>query len=213
MTFLGVPDIPTRDVGYFIEVLKGREAKLSEAKARRDKILVDLGKARDAVDAGDQRARFEQGRLNGENEAAGRLIRSLDLEVAEARKRVGMAEDQVKAMELKRAQADAAAVPGGRVFEVATPDGVRRIRHRAASCEALQKVLQPQYHVVSEIFGANEDDTGGFAASIGSDAKSNMMSGLLQAHGDVLMEWLAERGIVGSDKTVVILPSNGRSAQ
>jgi hypothetical protein len=70
---------------------------------------------------------------------------------------------------------------------------------------------------VSEIFGANEDNTGGFAASIGSDnkgSKSNMMDVLLQAHGDTLLAWLAEHGFVGSDKqTVIVLPQNGRDLQ
>jgi hypothetical protein len=96
------------------------------------------------------------------------------------------------------------------VFETACPDG-RRVRHRHHSLEALQNELQPGYHVVSEIFGASEDNTGGFAASIGSDAKSNMMDGLLQAHGDTLLEWVAARGIVGNP-VKVILPSNNRES-
>jgi hypothetical protein len=36
------------------------------------------------------------------------------------------------------------------------------------------------------------------------------MKALLAAHGDELMEFLAERGVIGSDKTVVVLPENGR---
>jgi hypothetical protein len=39
------------------------------------------------------------------------------------------------------------------------------------------------------------------------------MKALLESEGDELLEWLAARGIVGSDKTVVVLPSNNRELQ
>jgi hypothetical protein len=46
------------------KVLAGYEAKLSGAKAQRDRILIDVRKASPAADMGDQRARFAQGGLN-----------------------------------------------------------------------------------------------------------------------------------------------------
>jgi hypothetical protein len=89
---LGAIDIPTRDVASLQKGLSVLEAKLADAKARRDKILLDIKRASAAVDAGDQRARFAQGSLNKEDAAAGRLILSLEMQVSEARKRLGMAE-------------------------------------------------------------------------------------------------------------------------
>jgi hypothetical protein len=44
--------------------------------------------------------------------------------------------------------------------------------------------------------------------------RPSIMAGLLAAFGGELEAWLAERGIVGSDKqTVITLPSNGRELQ
>jgi hypothetical protein len=100
---LGAIDIPTRDVAYFRKVLNGLEVELSGAKARRDKILLDIRKASAAVDASDRQARFAQGGLNKEADAVGRLILSIEGQVAEARKRVEMAEVQAAAAAAKRA--------------------------------------------------------------------------------------------------------------
>jgi hypothetical protein len=183
-------DLPTRGVADFRKVLTGLEAKLVEAKARRDKILVDIRKASAAADAGDQRARFAQGGLNKEDAAASRLILSLEAEIAEARKRVGMAETQAATVEAKRASIDASAAPHDRLFEVEAPDG-RKVRHRHASAAALQKELQPGYRVVAEVFGAGNDDKGGLVEPIGQST----MKTLLAAHGDELIAFLAERGI------------------
>ena len=91
MTF-GAIDIPARGVEDLRKVLSGLEVKLADAKAQRDRILIDMRKASAAADKGDQRARFAQGGLNKEDAAAGRLILSLEAQVAEARKRLGMAE-------------------------------------------------------------------------------------------------------------------------
>ena len=55
---IGAIDLPTRGVDDLRKVLNGLEVKLSDAKARRDKILLDMRKASAAADAGDQRARF-----------------------------------------------------------------------------------------------------------------------------------------------------------
>src|ERR1700730_9584563 len=68
--------------------LAGLEAELSNAKARRDKILVAMRKASAAVDMGDQRARFAQGSLDKEDASTGRLILSIQPQITEARKRL-----------------------------------------------------------------------------------------------------------------------------
>jgi hypothetical protein len=206
MTFGSIAIPAGQDVRMFLADL---EAKLADAKARRDGILADLQKVSAAIDAGDKKARGTQGELNKQDVAQGRLLKSLEMQIAEARRHVALAQAQADAVALKRAQSDAAAVPHDKMFEVIAPDG-RKVRHRHSSPEALQRVLTPGYVVVAEVFGADNDDKGGFAASIGS--KSNMMEGLLQAHGDTLLAWLAANGII-ADKTVVVLPANGREMQ
>jgi hypothetical protein len=133
------------------------------------------------------------------------LVLSIEREVGESRKRLSMAEAQSAAAAAKRAEADDAALIRDKWFEVRCPDG-RKVRHRHHSLEALRKELQPRYVAVGQVFGANEDGTGGFLA----DPRSDMMQAMLDAYGDTLLAWLTERGIVGADKTVVVLPSNGR---
>jgi hypothetical protein len=145
-------DLPTRGVEDLQKVLNGLEAKLADAKAQPDRILIDVRKASAAADMGDQRARFAQGRLNKEDAAASRLILSLEAQVAEARKRLEMAMNQAATVEAKRASADAGAVSHDRLFEVVCPDG-RKVHHRHESAGALQKVLLPGYRVVAEVFG------------------------------------------------------------
>jgi hypothetical protein len=189
------------------KVLNELEAELVEYRARRDAVLADIKRANDAS-VRDQQARLSLPALNKQDAETGRLIRSIEHHVSEARKRVAMAANHAAGAAAKQASVEAAALPRHKVFETACPDG-RLVRHRHHSLEALQKELQPGYHVVSEIFGASEDNTGGFAASIGSDAKLNMMDGLLQAHGNTLLAWLAERGIAGNPVKIA-LPPNGR---
>jgi multidrug efflux pump subunit AcrA (membrane-fusion protein) len=183
-------DIGTMTVQKAKDILADLETKLSDAKAQRDRILIDVRKATAAADAGDQRACFAQGGLNKEDAAAGRLILSLEAQVAEAKKRLEMAEAQAATVEAKRASADAGAVPHDRLFEVTTPDG-RVVRHRHESAGALQKALTPGYLVVAEVFGAGIDDKGGMIEPIGQST----MKTLLAAHGDELVAFLAERGI------------------
>ena len=187
----GAIDLPHKGVDDLRKVLSDREQKLGDAKARRDKILLDIRKAQAAVDAGDREARFAQGGLNKEDAAAGRLILSLEAQVAEARKRVGMAETQAATVEAKRASADAMTVPHNKLFETVCPDG-HRVRHHHSSLEALQKALQPGYVAVGQVFGANADHTGGIVWRPGSPS---MMKALLESHGDELVAFLAERGI------------------
>jgi hypothetical protein len=47
---------------------------------------------------------------------------------------------------------------------------------------------------------------------VGPGAQS-FMKALLAAHGDELLAFLAEHCITGSDKPVIVLPSNGRELQ
>ena len=104
-----------------------------------------------------------------------------------------MAEVQAATAASKRAIADEGAVPHDRLFEVVCPDG-RVVRHKHESAGALQKVLTPGYRVVAEVFGAGNDDKGGMIEPIGQST----MKTLLAAHGDELVAFLAERGIIGS---------------
>jgi hypothetical protein len=171
------------------KVLNELEAELAEAKVRRDKILADIGKANDASFAGDRRARLELSGLNKQDAETGRLILSISRQVAEAKKRLDFAANQAAAMEVKRAQ-QSDAVFGDRLFEVETPDG-RRVRHRYANADGLQKILQPNYRVVAEVFNAGIDGKGGMVEPLGQST----MKTLLAVHGDELIAFLAERGI------------------
>jgi septal ring factor EnvC (AmiA/AmiB activator) len=172
------------------KILHELEAELTEVKARRDKILVDISKANDAS-VRDQRARMELPALNKQDAETGRLIRSIERQIVEARKRIAMAEDHAAVGRAKRASVEA--VMGDRLFEVETPDG-RRVRHRYSSADGLQKMLQPNYRVVAEVFGAGIDGKGGMVEALGHST----MKTLLSVHGDELLAFLAERGIVGS---------------
>lgn len=177
------------------KIVAAYEAKLAEEKARRDNILADIRETTARADKGDQQARFELASLNKQDAAAGRLILSIQAQVAEARKRLDMAENQAATVE---ANGHAMAIPCDgagkwRWFEITTLDG-RVIRHRAASLDALQAALLKGYTVTAEVFGASAIGFGGVAAQIGSDVPS-IMAGLLAAHGKELETWLASRGV------------------
>jgi hypothetical protein len=186
-------DLPAHSVESLRNGLHALEVKLCDAKARRNRILIDVHKASAAADIGDQRARFTLGGLNNEDAAAGRLILSLEAQVAEARKRLDMAMDQIAVVEAKRHAMTSPRDGESRWFEVRTPDG-RVIRHRAASLDALQGALLKGYTVTAEVFGASAIGFGGVAAQIGSDVPS-IMAGLLAAHGKELETWLASRSV------------------
>jgi hypothetical protein len=140
------------------ETVALHESKLAAAKKQRDTILLDKRKAEARADGGDQKARFEVATLGKQDLAVGRLVLSIEKQLKEARKWLVVAEDQLKAMELKRAQSDVA--PRDKWFAVSAPDG-RTVRHRHSSMEALQKELQSGYRAIGQVFGHNEDGTGG----------------------------------------------------
>jgi hypothetical protein len=106
-------------------VVSDLEGALADAKARRDKILLDLGKVSVAIDKGDHRARFVQGNLNKQEIAAGRLVQSIAKQLEEARKHVKMSQAQADAV------AQAAGETGGHLvqLEIRAPDG-RMLRPR-----------------------------------------------------------------------------------
>jgi hypothetical protein len=183
--------IPTRGVDDYRDALKNYEVKLAAAKKQRNVIQIDMRKATLAVDLGDQKARLELHNLHKSDDAIARLITSLEVQIIEAGKRLGMAETQAATIEAKRASADAGAVSHDRLFEVVCPDG-RKVRHRHESLEALQKALQPGYVAVGQVFGANEDDTGGIVSRSGAQS---IMKALLAAHGAELLAWLTSHGI------------------
>jgi hypothetical protein len=208
---LGATDIPNRGVDDRREAVAIYERKLAAAKKQRDALLLDMRKASARADAGDKPARLEVASLSKQDLAVGRLVSSIEMQLAEAKKWLAMAVDQAAMVEAKRAGADAATVPRDKLFETMCPDG-RVVRHRAESLDALRKALLPNYVVRGQIFGADADGNGGFTAPISSSAPT-IMESLLDAFGDQLLAWLAERGIIGSDKTVVVLPANGRELQ
>jgi hypothetical protein len=192
-------------------VLNDLERAVAAAKARRVKILADISKANDAAFAGDRRQLFVLGSLNKQEAETGRLILSIERQITEARKRLATLEAHAAN---SAAAARAVVAPGDatkwRWFEITTPDG-RVLRHRAVSFAELEGSLLKGYRVSAEVFGASATGTGGVAAGIGSDVPS-IMAGLLAAHGDEIVAYLAARGI-GSDKSVIVLPGNGRDEE
>jgi hypothetical protein len=173
------------------KVLDELEAELADVKARRDKILADISKANDAS-VRDQRARFQLPRLNKEEAAAGRLIRSIEHQVSEAKKRIAMSQAHAEGARAR------AAVPieegAERLFLVNTPHHLHQVRHKAANVESLRSRLLPGYTIEGEIFGANDAGEGGVVAAIEPKGPS-IMAGLLQAFGGELITFLKERGI------------------
>jgi hypothetical protein len=171
------------------KVLNELEAELADTKARRDKILVDIARANERS-VRDQRERMKLPGLNKQEIAAGRLIVSIQHQVSEARKRVAM----VHAAEAGRARAaelDNAALVRNKLYEVTCPDG-RKVRHRGASQEDVQRRLQAGYSVAGQVHGADADGNGGFIPRPG------FLTAMLEAYEGEFETWLAKRGIVGS---------------
>ena len=198
--YLGATNLPHRGVDDFRETLRAREEKLANAKKQRDVILIDIRKASAAADAGDQLARATLRALTKADVAAGRLVLSLEAEVAQSRKRLGMAETQAAMAAATRASADDAALVRDKLFAVKCPDG-RVVRHRGASQEDVRRRLQVGYTVAGQVFGADADGNGGFVPQRG------FLTAVLEAYESELVEWLEARGISGLGKSV---PPNGR---
>ncbi len=160
--------------------LTASEEQLAAAVQRRDALTADLQRVSARADAGGKdgkAARLELAPLNKALLAAGRLVQSLQRQVAEAKKWRGMAVAQAaNAARLAVVAADAG-LPRDRVFEVRAPDG-RVLQHLHHSHEALRTALLPGYTVAGEVFGADEQGRGGFSVAAGHD-----LIAFLAAHG------------------------------
>jgi hypothetical protein len=184
--------------------LAGLEGQLSDALDRRDKIIVETACAADKAAAiggiGDQSAKMSLAPLNKKAGAIDAEISLLRIDISHARRHLALAEAHAESGKAKQAAA-------GRLvqLEIRAPDG-RVLRQFHRSVETARAALQAGYEVIGEVIGS------GVVSPVGPGAQS-FMKALLAAHGDELMEFLAERGIIGSDKTVVILPNNNRELQ
>jgi hypothetical protein len=80
-----------------------------------------------------------------------------------------------------------------KLFEVLTPDG-RVIRHRHESLDEAKRAILKGYEITGEVLGASADGLGGLVDPIGPGTTS-IMETLLESRGEVLLGWLAKRGI------------------
>jgi hypothetical protein len=205
-------DIPTsaiaasHDVQRAREALAGLESKLSDALDRRGKTINEISHASaEAETSGINSARNGPRRpINAARNSLGPLnkrAREIDSEIALIRIEISHARRMLEHAEA-HAKAKQAADRGetGRLIqlEIRAPDR-RVIRQFHKSVDAARKALQFGYEVTGEVIGS------GVVSPIGPGARP-FMKALLDLQGDVLMEWLVERGIVGSDKTVLHFP-------
>jgi hypothetical protein len=206
MAAFGAVDISTRSpVDVRREAVVACETKLAAARKQRDVVLIDKRVAEARVDKGDQLARREVASLGKQDVELGRLVLSVERQLREAKKWLVMAETQAATAAAKRAELDDAALVRDKVFAIKCPDG-RVVRHRGASQEDVRRRLQPGYIMVGQVHGADADGNGGIIPRPG------FLTAMLEAYEGELIEWLEARGIVGSDKTVVVLPNNNRES-
>jgi hypothetical protein len=196
-------DIPTSDVQRARAALAGLESKLSDAMDRRGKTVheIALASAEAATARGINSARNSLGPLNKRAREIDGEIALIRIEISHARRMLEHAEAHAKAKQA----ADRGETGRLVQLEIRAPDG-RVIRQFHKSVDAARKALQFGYEVTGEVIGS------GVVSPVGPGTRP-FMKALLDLQGDVLMEWLVERGIVGSDKTVVVLPPNGRDLQ
>jgi hypothetical protein len=168
------------------DVIADLECKL--AVANREKSSVDR-KVRSAATAaiGNNKARFALSGLNKESEGAGRMVLTIERELAEARKRLAQVEHSIACVKANRGAVESAGHDHNRLFEIMAPDG-RKLRQKHASLDAARKVLMPGYRVSGEVFGGDADGNGGFVSVPGAPSP---LKALLDAHGDDLRAWLA----------------------
>jgi hypothetical protein len=185
------------------------EGKLSDALNRRDKILVETARAADKAAAiggiGDQSAKMSLGPLNEKARTVDSEIALLRMNITHAKRMLELAE--AHAENAKARQAAERGEPGRLVqLEIRAPDG-RTLRQFHRSVDAARAALQNGYEITGQVISGNT------VSPVGPGAQS-FMKALLAAHGDELMEFLAERGVTGSDKqTVIVLPENGRESR
>jgi hypothetical protein len=187
--------------------LAGLEGKLQDALDRRDKIIVETARAADkaaAIDGiGDQSAKMSLAPLNKKAGAIDAEIALLRINITHAKRGLALAEAQAESVRAKQA-AERGAHGAGRLvqLEIRAPDG-RTLRQFHKSVDAARKALQAGYEVTGEVIGS------GVVSPVGPGARS-FMQALLDAGGGELLEFLEAHGIVGADKTVIVLPENGR---
>jgi hypothetical protein len=189
-------------------VLAGLEGKLSDANARRDKVIIEISRAADKAAAiggiGDQSAKISLGPLNKQANVIDSEIALLRINITMARRRLELAEAHAESGKAK--QAAERGETGHLVqLEIRAPGG-RVIRQFHKSVDAAREALQSGYEVTGEVIGS------GVVSPVGPGTRS-FMKALLESQGDELIAFLAERGIVGSDKqAVVVLPANNRES-
>jgi hypothetical protein len=188
--------------------LVGLEGKLSDAMARRDKIIIEISRAADKAAAiggiGDQSAKISLGPLNKQAKVIDSEIALLRINITMARRQLELAEAHAESAKAK--QAAERGETGHLVqLEIRAPDG-RTLRQFHKSVDAARAALQPGYEVVGQVIGS------GVVSPVGPGTRS-FMSALLASHGDELIAFLEAHGIIGADKqTVVVLPSNNRES-
>jgi septal ring factor EnvC (AmiA/AmiB activator) len=187
--------------------LAGLEGKLSDAMARRDKIIIETSRAsaEAATARGINSARNSLGPLNKQAKVIDSEIALLRTNITMARRRLELAEAHAESVKAKQA-ADRGETGRLVQLEISAPDG-RVLRQFHKSVDAARKALQAGYTVTGEVISGN------IVSPIGPGARSFMTS-LLDAGGGELLEFLEAHGIVGSDKqAVVVLPANNRELQ
>jgi hypothetical protein len=180
------------------DAVEAWECKL--AVATREKSSVDR-KVRSAATAaiGDNKVRMSLAGLNKESEAAQRMVRTIERDLAEAKKRLGQVQNSLALQRANSAaMANAHLPPGQRLFVVVGPDQ-RQHGHRHRTPEALSATLQPGYKVCFEVFGSAADGTGGTVASVGGTDVPSFLAGILRASGPELLAWLQSHGVVFSN--------------
>jgi rhodanese-related sulfurtransferase len=181
-----------------MNTLEGLEKRLADlgieletVRSRRLQAQTDLRRLSALAEKGDQKARNAQDPVNKAVAADSTLITSLGREIDAVKRTLGLVRAQQASVVRRQHEAETAALPKDKLFEVMCPDG-RRVRHRAASLAAQGKSLLPNYTITAEIFGADENGDGGFVAAIG--AKSTM-AGMLMASGEELLAFLEAHGV------------------
>jgi hypothetical protein len=184
--------------------LAGLESKLQDALARRDAVIVETAHAADKAAAiggiGDQSAKMSLSPLNKKAGAIDAEISLLRVNIVYAKRQLELATNQAAAS----ARASSNAPVRDKLYEVVCPDG-RKVRHRGASQEDVQRHLQKGYTIVGQVFGADDGGNGGFIPRPG------FLTAMLEAYKGELIEFLETHGISG-DPVKIILPANGREA-
>jgi hypothetical protein len=186
------------DVESAKSTLTSLESKLQDAMSRRDKIAQETARV-NAEAAAAHRYDPKLAPLNKQATVIDDEIALIRIQIRHARTALGLQEASAERVKVAQAVENGAPAHHLAQLEISTPDG-RKVRQWHRSIDDARKALTAGYEVTGEVIG------GTILSPIGRP----FMKALLESEGDVLKEWLMEQGIVGSDKTVVILPSNNR---